>query len=117
MSLMSKTGCWVDVFELPLFRGRRRRLYGPTEFVSLRSRTSQWGISISSVIVGPEAHVRLFRSSEAQSAALWMQPGHAYQDLSNWGIGEDVDSLSILDDAPQPGDGGYERFTEPRLEM
>ena len=110
MPVMGGTGCWVDVFELPLFRGRRRRLYGPTDFVALRSRSSEWGITISSAIVGPGAYVRFFRSSEPHTAALWMRPDHSFQDLAAKGAGDDVDSLSIIEDSPKPGDRGYQQF-------
>lgn len=116
MQAMGGTGCWVDVFELPLFRGKRRRLFGPARFVALRTASTDWGISIHSVIVGPGAHLRFFRSSDPRSAALWMEPEHSFQDLAARGIGEEVDSMAILDAPPKPGDPGYQSFSSSRAQ-
>lgn len=110
------TACWVDVFELPLFRGRRRRLFGPARFVAIRTAGTDWGIAISSVIVGPGAYLRFFRSADPRSAAFWMEPEHSFQDLHARGVGADVDSIAILEAPPAPGDPGYESFISMRAQ-
>lgn len=47
----SPVGCWVDVFDGPVFSGKLRRLRGPAQFRGLEGRA----ISPGSLIVGPEA--------------------------------------------------------------
>jgi hypothetical protein len=106
----SKTDCWIDVFELSQFRGRRRRLYGPGQFVSLRSRSADWGASIDSLIVGPKAYVRLFRSSHPHTAVHWLSPRQAVGDVLKLNIHDDVDSVQILDRTPTRTDPGYDAF-------
>lgn len=46
-------GCWVDVYELPWFRGRLRRLRGPGRIDDPQGN----GASPGSLIVGPAAAV------------------------------------------------------------
>lgn len=104
------TGCWVDVFELSRFRGRRRRLFGPSDFRSLRNQAGLWGVGIDSIIVGPAAYLRLYRSNEPTSAALWMTPKQLAEDLIALQIDDEVDSLSLHKHPPQPGEAGIEHL-------
>jgi len=102
--------CWIDVFELSRHRGQRRRLYGPVDMISLRSSTATWGIGIDSLTVGPGAHVRLYSSSDPARTALWLLPTEDVKDLVEIRVGDDVDSVQILDRAPKNGDVGYEAY-------
>jgi hypothetical protein len=108
MGPADSTECWVDAFELSRYRGRRRRLYGPAHYISLRSRSHAWGASIDSLIVGPGAYIRLYRSADPQATALWIAPGQTIEDIVEQHVGDDVDSLQILDHPPIPGDPGYD---------
>jgi len=89
-------GCWVDLFELSHFRGRRRRVFGPTELRSIRSRFAAWGIGIDSLIVGPSAQVQMYAAQDAAAKATSFAPRAQIADLLALGIGDDVDSLRIL---------------------
>jgi hypothetical protein len=93
-------GCWVDVFELSQFRARRRRLFGPADFPNVRSRLPDWGVSIDSLIVGPDAHVRLYRVAAPQATVVWLKPGQQVGDVADLRIDDDVDSIEITHTPP-----------------
>jgi hypothetical protein len=88
-------GCWVDVFELSQFRARQRRLFGPADFPNVRGRLPAWGVSIDSLVVGPDAQVRLYRSVQPTVTVLWLSPGQRINDIEDLKVSEDVDSLEI----------------------
>jgi hypothetical protein len=106
---VQKPGCWIDIFELSHYRGRRRRLFGPSAFHSLRCRLPAWGISMDSAIIGPAAYVRLFSSTDPHRTALWLMPRQLIGDMVER-IPDAVDSIHILPDPPKPGEPGYELF-------
>jgi hypothetical protein len=110
MTVSNAVDCWVEVFELSHYRGRRRRLFGPSRFASLRSRTAGWGISIDSIVVGPEAHVRFYNNADPNATFLWLLPRQAFGDLVNLRIDDSVDSLEIFKSPPVPGDAGYDAY-------
>jgi hypothetical protein len=110
MTVANVQESWVDLFELSHYRGRRRRLFGPSRFASIRSRNAEWGISIDSIVVGPEAYVRLFNDAESNVTVQWLLPRQAFGDIVSLRIDDSVNSLDILTAAPAPGDVGYEAY-------
>jgi hypothetical protein len=94
MEVPPSHGCWVDIFELSHFRARRRRLYGPADFPNVRMR-----LSMDSLIVGPDAQVRLYRSADPSLTVLVLTPGQRVTDISELRVADDVDSIQIL---PRP---------------
>ena len=96
-----ENGCWVDVFEMSHYRGRRRRFFGPANFAALRSRQPGWGISIDSVIVGPGAFVRFYSSKDPGNPGLWLEAQQGVEDLIAHRIGDDLDSLQIQTRPPE----------------
>ena len=88
-------GCWIEVYELPQFCGQRRRLFGPASHQALRCSDERWGIPINSIIVGPDAHVRLYESLGTERGWTLM-PGEHIGDLKSIGITDAVDSLTIF---------------------
>jgi hypothetical protein len=108
-SIVQKPGCWIDIFELSHYRGRRRRLFGPSAFHSLRCRLPAWGISMDSAIIGPGAYVRLFPSADPHLTSLWLVPDQRVGDMLER-IPDEVDSIQILPEPPKPGESGYEHF-------
>jgi hypothetical protein len=96
MDPLGSQGCWIDVFELSHFRARCRRLFGPADWPNVRSRLPAWGVSIDSLIVGPHAHVRLYRSADPASTVLWLAPDQLVNDVAELNVADDVDSLEIV---------------------
>jgi hypothetical protein len=103
-------GCWIDAFELSHYRGRRRRLFGPSAYPSIRSRNAVWGISIDSLIVGPQAYVRLYNQDDPKTTLLWLIPWQSIGDVVDLRIDDSTDSLEILQQSPKPGQVGYENY-------
>ena len=103
-------GCWLDVFELSHFRGRRRRLLGPNQFNSIRSRSATWGISIDSMLVGPNAYIRMFSAADVDSTLLWLFPRQLIEDVINLRVDDSADSVQILAVPPVQGERGYEAY-------
>jgi hypothetical protein len=96
MSTEMVAGCWIDVYELTQFGGRRRRLFGPANHQSLRSSDDRWGIPINSIVAGPNAHVRIYASGD--SKGVWhLSPGQSLDDLTSFGVDSTIDSLTISD--------------------
>jgi hypothetical protein len=89
-------GCWVDLFELSHFRGRRRRVFGPTELRSIRSRFAAWGIGIDSLIVGPSAQVQMYSAQDIDPPAKVFMPNQVVEDLVALGVGDEWDSIRVL---------------------
>jgi hypothetical protein len=58
-------------------------------------------VSIDSLIVGPQAQVRLYRSSEPDLMVVGLTSDQRVVDLSSLRLGDDVDSLQIS--CPPPG--------------
>ena len=102
--------CWIDVFELSRYRGRRRRIFGPAHFVAIRSRAAAWGIGLDSIVVGSEAYVRLYDSLEPTQTALWILPRQHIEDLMEFQVTDEVDSIQLRDRAPIEGEPGYDAF-------
>jgi len=110
MTVAKEQNCWIEVFELSHYRGRRRRLFGPNRFVSIRSRTADWGISIDSIVVGPETHVRLYSNTNPNITLLWLLPRQAFGDLATLRIDDSADSLDICKSPPVAGEVGFEDY-------
>lgn len=109
MKVPQRPDIWVDLFELSRFRGKRRRLYGPSQFRSVRSRSAEWGVSIDSIVIGPGCHVWLFRAEQGDGEGAWLFPGEVVEDAAHR-INDEIDSLAILDSPPKPSDPGYHSY-------
>jgi hypothetical protein len=65
--------CWVDLFDSSHFMGRMKRVFGPVEFKSVSAR---------SMIVGPEARVEFFGSSNGRPIKVRLEPNRVVPDLA-----------------------------------
>lgn len=99
----------MDLYELTHYRGKRRRLFGPTAYRSVRSRSVDWGISIDSLVIGPGCHVWLFRAGSQDGEGAWLLPGDKVEDAAHL-IDDSVDSMWILEAPPKQSDPGYESY-------
>jgi hypothetical protein len=105
--------CCVDAFELSLHRGRHGRLYGLGRFSDLRSRSQHWGV----LIVGPEAYIRLYISTLPQVRSVWLFPRQLIDDVVTLNVGDELDSIELLDRPPGSGEEGYEAFVGSKARM
>src|SRR5262245_58264972 len=103
-------GCWVDLFELTQFRGRRRRLYGPADYPRLRSGGTSWGIQIESLIIGPAAHVLLYDMDDFENSVTWFVPGKSVPDVIQFNVASGINSIRIVCDPPTPDESSYASY-------
>jgi hypothetical protein len=101
---VAAVGCWVDLFEQANFRGKMRRLFGPSAYLRLRSSPGNWGIPIRSVIAGPGAFVQFYTHGHAEPG-LWLEPGSRVDDLHAVAGTDAADSLKLIDHGPDPASG------------
>ncbi len=74
-------GCFVQVWDRPMFAGLFDYINGPQNYPSLRDLPGGWGWSgerIWSAKVGPDATVRLFVEEDAQGASMTLRAGTDY---------------------------------------
>jgi len=86
-------GCWVDVFDHPIFAGRMRRYRGPIHSpICIADKTQ----SIGSMIVGPEAEATLQWNKRGQPNRLPLKPKQIVPDMKKLGISAKSLELAIL---------------------
>ncbi|HEX4054758.1 MAG TPA: hypothetical protein VHX86_10880 [Tepidisphaeraceae bacterium] len=86
-------GCWVDVFDHPVFVGRRRRLRGPTHSPICIADKNQW---IGSMIVGPGAEATLQWQEGGHPNRLPLKPKQIVADVKKLRISRETLELAIL---------------------
>jgi len=99
---VAAVGCWVDLFEGTNYRGKMRRLFGPSAYMRLRNSAHNWGIPIRSVVTGPGAFVYFYVYGSADSG-VWVVPGSRIADLDVLRGAAAADSLKLIDRDPDPG--------------
>jgi hypothetical protein len=62
------------------------------------------------MIVGPQAYVRLYNQADPDATLLWLLPRQSVGDVVDLHIDDAVDSLDILEKAPEQGDVGYDAY-------
>lgn len=103
------TGCWIDIFESPGFSGIQRRLCGPADYFGLFGADVGIVSAFASLVVGSQAHLLFFESSELHRTAYWVKPGTR---VAMFDIQHLYDSLRIYNRPPMPGDPGYDRYLQ-----
>ncbi len=104
------SGCWVDLFDGPDFRGNSCRLHGPADFVGLRVREKNWGEHVDSLAVGPTAYVECFRSGDFDDTVLWFLPGQTLANVSDLECSPGIDTFRVSDRPPFAYERGYAAY-------
>jgi len=103
-------GCWVDLFEGPLFSGRSLRLFGPADFVNLWVGHEEWGDEARSIAVGPCAYVLCFEELNFKASAVWLAPNERVANVADLPTLEELDSLRLFDRPPFATEPGYDAY-------
>jgi hypothetical protein len=61
-------------------------------------------------MAGPGAHVRIYASGDPDGFCVWLLPGQSAEDLVELRVGDDLDSLQLLDRPCAKGEPGYALF-------
>lgn len=89
--------CWIQVWREPNFKGESFRIYGPSEYPSLRFGTDDWGDQIGSLRVGPHAFVLAYRDKNFKASMVSFGPNQEVENLSEFKLDDEIDSIRIID--------------------
>jgi hypothetical protein len=77
-SIINESGCWVKLYDEPLYRGHQLIVYDGMELPTLKiSEDSDWTGQIRSLEVGPRAKVTLYRDENYVNEELSVEPGNS----------------------------------------
>ena len=102
-------GCWIDLFEVAGFQGKLRRLFGPGAYPALRGQGT--GVRIGSVVTGPQTYALFYQNRRPQNG-VWIMPDEHVADLAARSIGEELDSMKLLNRPPLPGEPEHSSFPQ-----
>ena len=103
-------GCWVDLFEGPLFSGRTIRLFGPADFVNLWVGPEKWGDEVRSIVVGPCAYVLCFEELNFKHSVVWLTPNQRVASVADLPTTEELDSIRLFDRPPFAAESGFDAY-------
>ena len=103
-------GCWVDLFEGPLFSGRSLRLFGPADFVNLSIGSNEWGSEVRSLTVGPNTYVLCFEELNFEASAVWLAPNERVENVADLPTPEELDSIRLFDRPPFAAEPGFDAY-------
>ena len=89
--------CYIDVWRDADFRGETLRIYGPAEYPTLGFARGDWGNDIGSLRVGPNAFVVAYRRRGFKDEPVTFGPNDEVPDLSLFEVGDDIESLKVID--------------------
>ena len=103
-------GCWVDLYEGQGFTGKRLRLFGPGDYVSLRVAPEDWGDEVRSIIAGPCAYAQCFEELNFRDSVLWLVPNQRVTNVADLPTPEEPDSIRLFDRPPFATEPGFESY-------
>ena len=104
------SGCWIDLYDSPVFEGNSCRLHGPAEFAGLRLREKSWGEYIESLTVGPTAYVQCFDIGSFDDTVFWLLPSQSIENVRDLEAGAEINTLRIFDRPPFAYEPGYAAY-------
>ncbi len=90
------SGCYIDVYDNYDHSGKVERFWGPAIYANLKQGKHDWAGRISSVTVGPGAHVKLAAKGSLEGQAIWLGPGKSVADLRTLNFDEKAQSIEIV---------------------
>lgn len=90
------SGCYIDVYDNYDHTGKVERFWGPAIYANLKQGKHDWAGRISSVTVGPGAHVKLAAKSSLEGQAIWLGPGKSVADLRTLNFDEKAQSIELV---------------------
>src|SRR6476620_1909077 len=103
-------GCWVDLYELPYFRGKRIRLFGPGNYTNLWVAPEDWGEEAGSLIAGPAAYVQCFAELSFDESVVWFAPNQRVAHVGQLPVEFDLDSILVFDRPPFATERGFDAY-------
>lgn len=95
---MKGNGCYIDVWKEANFGGETVRIQGPAEYPRLQFEQGDWGDSISSLRVGPNAFVIAYRDEDfGGEREVTFGPCDEIADLGELKFEDEIDSMRVID--------------------
>lgn len=95
---MTGKGCYIDVWKDANFEGESVRIEGPAEYPRLQFERGDWGDSIGSLRVGPNAFVIAYRDENfVGERHVTFGPDDEIADLGEWKFEDEIDSMRVID--------------------
>jgi len=95
---MAEKGCYIDVWKDANFEGESVRIEGPAEYPRLQFERGDWGDSIGSLRVGPNAFVIAYRDENfGGGREVTFGPCDEIADLAGLRFEDEIDSMRVID--------------------
>ena len=109
-------GCWVDLYEMPDFRGKRLRLFGPADYVNLFVADDDWAHEAASAVAGPAAYVQCFEELNFLGTVTWLVPGQRVAAVGALAGDAEFDSIRLFDRPPFASEQGFDAYARAQGE-
>lgn len=89
--------CYIEVWQEKNFEGEYMYIEGPGEYPVLCTADIDWGNSISSIRVGPNAFVHMYSFRDFKGAMITLGPNEEVSDLGLLKFDNEIDSIKVID--------------------
>lgn len=90
--------CWTVIYEDTDFdvNDPHVKIQGPTQIATLKDYSGRnWNNEIESIVVGPNAHVKVYSDKDFKGTELELMPNKQVNDLSKLNMGDEIESLQV----------------------
>ena len=90
--------CWTVIYEDTDFdvNDPHVKIQGPTQIATLKDYSGRnWNNEIESIVVGPNAHVKVYSDKDFKGTELELTPNKRANDLSKLNMSDEIESLKV----------------------
>jgi hypothetical protein len=90
--------CWTEIYEDTDFdvNDPHVKIQGPTEIATLKDYSGRnWNNEIESIVVGPNAHIKVYSDKDFKGTELELTPNKRANDLSKLNMSDEIESLKV----------------------
>lgn len=90
--------CWAVIYEDTDFdvNDPHVKIQGPTQITTLKDYSGRnWNNEIESIVVGPNAHIKVYSDKDFKGTELELTPNKQVNDLSKLNMGDEIESLKV----------------------
>lgn len=90
--------CWTEIYEDIDFdvNDPHVKIQGPTEIATLKDYSGRnWNNEIESIVVGPNAHIKVYSDKDFKGTELELTPNKRANDLSKLNMSDEIESLKV----------------------
>ena len=90
--------CWAEIYEDTDFdvNDPHVKIQGPTQIATLKDYSGRnWNNEIESIVVGPNAHIKVYSDKDFKGTELELTPNKRANDLSKLNMSDEIESLKV----------------------